>query len=54
MPLVKDILWCSKKEVDLIFDLESEDLKIFGVCTASCKKVGTAIPCIRVGIAVLV
>ena len=43
-----------KKEVDLIFDLESEDFKnLWGFAQQVAKKVGAAMPCVRVGVAVI-
>lgn len=55
MPLVEGhTLVIPKKEVDLIFDLESEEFKnLWGFAQKVAKKVGAAIPCIRVGIAVV-
>ncbi len=55
MPLAKGhTLVVPKKEVDLIFDLESEEFKnLWGFAQKVAKKVGTAIPCIRVGVAVV-
>lgn len=55
MPLVKGhTLVIPKKEVDLIFDLESEDFKnLWGFAQQVAKKVGTAMPCVRVGVAVI-
>lgn len=55
MPLVEGhTLVIPKKEVDLIFDLESDDFKnLWGFAQDVAKKVGKAIPCIRVGIAVV-
>ena len=55
MPLVKGhTLVIPKKEVDLIFDLESEEYKNLWAFTQNvAKKVGAAIPCIRVGVAVV-
>lgn len=55
MPLVEGhTLVIPKKEVDLIFDLESEEFKnLWGFAQQVAKKVGAAIPCIRVGIAVV-
>ncbi|KAF1857596.1 hypothetical protein Lal_00014605 [Lupinus albus] len=55
MPLVKGhTLVVPKKEVDLIFDLESEEFKnLWGFAQKVAQKVGDAIPCIRVGIAVV-
>ncbi len=43
-----------KKEVDLIFDLDSEEYKeLWAFAQKVAKKVGAAIPCIRVGVAVV-
>lgn len=55
MPLVKGhTLVIPKKEVDLIFDLDSEEYKnLWGFAQKVAKKVGNAIPCIRVGVAVV-
>ena len=55
MPLVKGhTLVVPKKEVDLIFDLESEEFKnLWGFAQKVAQKVGDAIPCITVGIAVV-
>mgnify|MGYP000440965656 FL=1 len=55
MPLVKGhTLVIPKKEVDLIFDLESEDFKnLWGFAQQVAKKVGAAMPCVRVGVAVI-
>ena len=55
MPLVKGhTLVVPKKEVDLIFDLESEEFKnLWGFAQKVAQKVGDEIPCIRVGIAVV-
>ena len=55
MPLAKGhTLVIPKKEVDLIFDLESEDFKnLWGFAQQVAKKVGTAMPCVRVGVAVI-
>jgi hypothetical protein len=44
----------SEKEVDLIFDLESEEYKnLWGFAQEVAKKIKTAIPCVRVGVAVV-
>jgi len=55
MPLVKGhTLVIPKREVDLIFDLDSEEYKnlwVFAQMVA--KKVKNAIPCVRVGVAVV-
>ena len=55
MPLVKGhTLVIPKKEVDLIFDLESEEFKnLWAFAQKVAKKVGAAIPCKRVGVAVV-
>ncbi len=55
MPLVKGhTLIVPKKEVDLIFDLESEEYKnLWGFSQKVAKQIKKAIPCIRVGIAVV-
>ncbi len=55
MPLVKGhTLVVPKREVDLIFDLESEEFKnLWCFAQKVAHKVGAAIPCIRVGIAVV-
>ena len=55
MPLVKGhTLVIPKKEVDLIFDLESEEFKnLWAFAQQVAKKVGVAIPCKRVGVAVV-
>lgn len=55
MPLVKGhTLVIPKKEVDLIFDLESEEYKdLWGFAQKVAKKVKNAIPCVRVGVAVV-
>lgn len=55
MPLVKGhTLVIPKKEMDLIFDLESEEFKnLWSFAQGVAKKVGAAIPCIRVGVAVV-
>lgn len=55
MPLVKGhTLVVPKKEVDLIFDLESEEYKnLWGFAQKVAKKIKTAIPCVRVGVAVV-
>lgn len=55
MPLVKGhTLVIPKKEVDLIFDLESEEFKnLWSFAQDVAKKVGAAIPCVRVGVAVV-
>ncbi len=55
MPLVEGhTLVIPKKEIDLIFDLESDDFKnLWGFAQKVAQKVGAAIPCVRVGIAVV-
>ena len=55
MPLVKGhTLVIPKKEVDLIFDLETEEYKnLWAFAQEVAKKVKSAIPCIRVGVAVV-
>ncbi len=55
MPLVEGhTLVIPKKEVDLIFDLDSEEFKeFFSFAQKVAKKVGAAIPCKRVGVAVI-
>ncbi|MXS72450.1 HIT domain-containing protein [Flavobacteriaceae bacterium W22] len=55
MPLVKGhTLVVPKKEVDLIFDLDSEDYKnLWSFAQNVAKKVKKAIPCVRVGVAVV-
>lgn len=55
MPLVKGhTLVVPKKEVDLIFDLECEDFKnLWGFAQQVAKKIEKAIPCKRVGVAVV-
>jgi len=55
MPLVKGhTLVVPKKEVDLIFDLESEEYKnLWGFAQEVSKKIKKAIPCVRVGVAVV-
>ncbi|MGE6396654.1 HIT family protein [Chryseobacterium scophthalmum] len=55
MPLVKGhTLVIPKKEVDLIFDMESEEYKnLWAFAKTVAKKVKNAIPCIRVGVAVV-
>ncbi|MDX8569565.1 HIT family protein [Elizabethkingia sp. HX XZB] len=55
MPLVEGhTLVIPKKEVDLIFDLDSEEFKeLFSFAQKVAKKVGAAIPCKRVGVAVI-
>ena len=55
MPLLEGhTLVIPKKEIDLIFDLESEEFKnLWAFAQQVAKKVGAAIPCLRVGIAVV-
>ncbi|MCS3530826.1 HIT family protein [Chryseobacterium sp. JUb7] len=55
MPLVKGhTLVVPKKEVDLIFDLDSEEYKnLWSFAQKVAKKVKSAIPCVRVGVAVV-
>lgn len=55
MPLAKGhTLVIPKKEVDLIFDLDSEAFKnLWAFAQQTAKKIGAAVPCIRVGIAVI-
>ncbi|MFY7845628.1 HIT family protein [Chryseobacterium gambrini] len=55
MPLVKGhTLVVPKKEVDLIFDLDSEEYKnLWGFSQKVAKKIKKAIPCVRVGVAVV-
>jgi histidine triad (HIT) family protein len=55
MPLVKGhTLVVPKKEVDLIFDLESEAYKnLWSFVQEVAKKVKDAVPCVRVGVAVV-
>ncbi|WP_294287648.1 HIT domain-containing protein [uncultured Chryseobacterium sp.] len=55
MPLVKGhTLVVPKKEVDLIFDLESEEYKnLWGFTQEVAGKIKKAIPCVRVGVAVV-
>lgn len=55
MPLVKGhTLVIPKKETDLIFDLETEEYKnLWAFAQEVAKKVKKAIPCIRVGVAVV-
>jgi len=55
MPLVKGhTLVVPKKEVDLIFDLESEAYKnLWSFAQDVAKKVKDAVPCVRVGVAVV-
>lgn len=55
MPLVKGhTLVIPKKEVDLVFDLETEEYKnLWAFAQQVAKKIGKAIPCERVGVAVV-
>lgn len=55
MPLVKGhTLVIPKKEVDMIFDLESEEFKnLWAFAQSVAKKIGAAVPCVRVGVAVV-
>ena len=55
MPLVKGhTLVIPKKEVDLIFDLDSDDYKnLWAFAQEVAKKVKSAVPCIRIGVAVV-
>lgn len=55
MPLVEGhTLVIPKKEIDLIFDLDSEEFKeLFSFAQKVAKKVGAAILCKRVGVAVI-
>ncbi|MFN3021677.1 HIT family protein [Soonwooa sp.] len=55
MPLVKGhTLVVPKKEVDLIFDLDSEEFKnLWAFAQQVAKKIEKAIPCKRVGVAVI-
>ena len=55
MPLVKGhTLVVPKKEVDLIFDLDSEEYKnLWGFSQEVAKKIKKSIPCVRVGVAVV-
>lgn len=55
MPVAKGhTLVIPKKEVDLIFDLESDEFKqLFGFAQKVAKKIAKAIPCKRVGMAVV-
>ncbi len=54
-PLAKGhTLVIPKKEIDLIFDLETEDFKnLWSFAQMVAKKIGNSIPCTRVGIAVI-
>lgn len=55
LPLAKGhTLVIPKKEVDLIFDLDSEEFKnLWSFAQQVGKKIGNAIPCKRVGVAVV-
>lgn len=55
MPLVKGhALVIPKKEIDLIFDLDTEEYKnLWAFAQKVAKKVKNAVPCIRVGVAVV-
>lgn len=55
MPLVKGhTLVVPKKEVDLIFDLDGEEYKnLWGFSQEVAQKIKKAIPCVRVGVAVV-
>lgn len=55
MPIAKGhTLVIPKKEVDLIFDLEEEEYKnLWAFAQKVAKKLKNAIPCVRVGIAVV-
>ncbi|MFB9120928.1 HIT family protein [Bergeyella porcorum] len=55
LPLAKGhTLVIPKKEVDLIFDLDSEEFKnLWAFAQQVGKKIGNAIPCKRVGVAVV-
>lgn len=55
MPLVEGhTLVIPKREVDLIFDLEQEAFRdLWAFAQRVAKKVGKAIPCVRVGVAVV-
>lgn len=55
MPLVEGhTLVIPKKEVDLIFDLDSESYKaLWAFSQEVAKKIGKAIECVRVGVAVV-
>jgi histidine triad (HIT) family protein len=55
MPLVKGhTLVVPKKETDLIFDLETEEYKnLWGFAQEVAKKIKNAVPCVRVGVAVV-
>ncbi len=55
MPLVKGhTLVIPKEETDLIFDMETEDYKdLWAFAQKVAARVGKAIPCVRVGVAVV-
>lgn len=55
MPLVKGhTLVIPKQEVDLIFDLDSEEYKsLWNFAQKVAKKIKSAVPCVRVGVAVV-
>jgi histidine triad (HIT) family protein len=55
MPLAKGhTLVIPKKETDLIFDMETEEYKdLWAFAQKVAAKVGKAIPCVRVGVAVV-
>ena len=55
LPLAKGhTLVIPKREVDLIFDLDSEEFKnLWSFAQKVAKKIGNAVPCIRVGVAVV-
>lgn len=55
MPLAKGhTLVIPKKETDLIFDIETEEYKdLWAFAQKVAAKVGKAIPCVRVGVAVV-
>lgn len=54
-PLVKGhTLVIPKKEVDLIFDLDTEEFKnLWAFAQKVAKQVGATVPCVRVGVAVI-
>ena len=55
MPIAKGhTLVIPKKEVDLIFDLDEEEYKnLWAFAPKVAKKLKTAVPCVRVGVAVV-
>jgi len=55
MPIAKGhTLVIPKKEVDLIFDLDEEEYKnLWAFAQKVAKKLKTAVPCVRVGVAVV-